>query len=91
MHLAETMRVSLPPPRFKVQLINPGFIRTRLTDKNRFEMPFIMSPEDAARRARRAMESGRFRTDFPLRFALVFRALGLLPDALYFRIVARMR
>ena len=86
-HLAENLRADLDPQRFKVQVINPGFIETRLTEKNDFKMPFIMSAEEAARRTRRIMESGKFRGYFPRRFAMLFQIGRLLPDWLYFRIV----
>lgn len=87
MHLAECLRADLPRGAFKVQAINPGFIETRLTAKNDFKMPFILSPEDAATRTRRLMEGRAFRGYFPRRFAALFRAARLLPDWLYFRLV----
>jgi len=87
MHLAECLRLDLPPKDFCVQTINPGFIETRLTAKNDFEMPHIMTVEAAARTVRQAMESGRFRTDFPSRFAWRFRLARLLPDALFFKLL----
>lgn len=86
MHLAECLRLDLPTPAFCVQTINPGFIETRLTAKNDFEMPHIMTPEAAATVVRQAMENGRFRTDFPGRFAWRFKLARLLPDRLYFRL-----
>ncbi len=85
-HMAESLRADLPDA-IKVQVINPGFIKTRLTDKNDFKMPFILSAEDAAARTVRLMERGRFRGYYPWRFAALFRAARLLPDWLYFRLV----
>lgn len=86
-HLAESLRSDLARDRFRVQVINPGFIETRLTAKNDFKMPFIMTPEAAALRTRKALESGRFRTNFPRRFALLFRLAQFLPDSVYFRVM----
>ncbi len=68
-------------------MINPGFIETRLTEKNDFKMPFIMSPEEAARRTRKLLERSAFRGYYPWGFAQMFRLARLLPDWLYFRIV----
>ncbi|WP_068112074.1 SDR family NAD(P)-dependent oxidoreductase [Tropicimonas marinistellae] len=84
--LAETMRYDCRRTGVTVRLVNPGFIRTRLTDKNNFKMPMLMSPEQAAEHIVRAMKSKRFRTDFPAPFSWAIRALEMLPDALAYRI-----
>lgn len=84
MHLAECLRLDLPSPAFCVQTINPGFIQTRLTAKNDFAMPHIMTAEAAAATVRQAMQNGRFRTDFPSRFAWRFKLARMLPDRLFF-------
>ena len=84
MHLAENIKADLYKTPIKIQLINPGFISTRLTEKNNFKMPFIMSVEDAAKRVIIAMNSNRFQTNFPLIFSLLFRASNLLPAFIYF-------
>ncbi len=84
MHLGQTLNADLGADGWKIQVINPGFIKTRLTDKNTFKMPFIMTPEEAAQRVRKAMQSSRFETYFPTRFAMMFRIMGLLPDKLYY-------
>ena len=84
MHLAENIKADLYKTPIKIQLINPGFIKTRLTEKNNFKMPFIMSVEDAAKRVIFAMNSNRFQTNFPLIFSLLFRASNLLPAFIYF-------
>jgi short-subunit dehydrogenase len=86
MSLAETMKSDLKSTSVEVQLVNPGFIRTRLTDKNNFSMPFIMSPEDAARVMFEHMNGRKFKRSFPTLFSWLFRASQLMPDWLYFRI-----
>lgn len=83
--LAETMRFDLAETGVTVRLVNPGFIKTRLTEKNSFKMPMLMTPEDAASRVVRAMTKRRFRTDFPAPFSWVIRALAFLPDLLIYR------
>ena len=77
------------PHRIKVQLANPGFIKTRLTDKNSFAMPFIMSPEKAADHMLRHMETTRFQYSFPRLFSWVFRGSRFLPERLYFKIFGK--
>ncbi len=86
MHLAESMHADLRGSGVDVQLANPGFIRTRLTDKNDFTMPFLMEPDRAAAEMLTLMRSERFSRSFPWGFSLVFRLGRLLPDALYFRL-----
>ena len=86
MSLAECMYADLRKTGVKVQVVNPGFIKTQLTDKNDFKMPFIMSPEDAAREVFEHMNSDKYKKSFPFAFSLLFRASQFLPDWLYFRI-----
>lgn len=83
--LAETMRHDLRGSGVTVRIVNPGFIKTRLTDKNDFEMPQLMSAETAAHHVLSAMEHRRFRTDFPRPFSWVIKALALLPDWAVYR------
>lgn len=88
MHLAETMRSDLWKTNVDVQLFNPGFIRTRLTDKNTFKMPFLMTTDEAAEIVVSGMKSNRFKNDFPFLFSSVFRLSRLLPQSIYQRIFA---
>ncbi len=88
MALAESLRADLWRSGVKVQLVNPGFVRTRLTDKNDFAMPFIMEPDEAAAAYFAHMNSARFKRSFPTGFSLVFRGSQFLPDWLYYRLFA---
>ena len=83
--LAETMRHDLKGSGVTVRLVNPGFIRTRLTDKNTFKMPQLMTPERAAGHVIRALHRRRFRTDFPAPFAWAIRVFDMMPDWLIYR------
>ncbi|MEX0327181.1 MAG: SDR family NAD(P)-dependent oxidoreductase [Ruegeria sp.] len=83
--LAETMRHDLAGSGVTVRIVNPGFIKTRLTEKNSFKMPMLMTPEDAADRVVKAMSRRRFRTDFPAPFSWVIRLIDYLPDVLVYR------
>jgi short-subunit dehydrogenase len=88
MALAESMYCDLRKSGIDVQLVNPGFIRTRLTDKNDFNMPFIMEPDDAADVMFAHMNTNRFKRSFPTAFSWVFRGSQFLPDWLYYRLFA---
>lgn len=83
--LAETMRHDLKGSGVTLRVVNPGFIKTRLTDKNSFKMPQLMTPEAAAGHVIAAMRSSRFRTDFPRPFSYAIKAFNLLPDWLVYR------
>ena len=89
MSLAECMECDLRNTGVDVQVANPGFIKTQLTDKNDFNMPFIMEPDEAAQIMFDHMKSSGFKRSFPTLFSLVFRGSQFLPDWLYFRIFGR--
>lgn len=88
MHLAESMYADLRGSGVDVQLANPGFVRTRLTEKNSFKMPFLMEPAQAADEMMTLMRSTRFQRAFPAAFALFFRLGNFLPDWAYYRLFA---
>ena len=88
MSLAESMYCDLRGTGVDVQLSNPGFIKTRLTDKNDFAMPQIMDPGQAAQHMFAHMQTGRFSNSFPVPFAWVFRLSQFLPDWAYYRLFA---
>lgn len=89
MSLAECMYCDLRKTGVDVQVANPGFIRTQLTDKNDFNMPFIMEPEEAAEIMYQHMRFGGFKRSFPRLFSMLFRGSQFLPDSVYFRIFGK--
>ncbi|MGI3170241.1 SDR family NAD(P)-dependent oxidoreductase [Pseudooceanicola sp. C21-150M6] len=86
MSLAESLRCDLQNTGIEVQLLNPGYIRTRLTEKNDFKMPAMMEPEEAATKAFEHMNSPSFARAFPSGFSLIFRLARFLPGWAYFRL-----
>jgi len=78
-NLAEILYSDLRPQGLNVYLVNPGFVRTALTDKNDFSMPSIQTPQQAAQHIWRGIIAGRFEIHFPLRFTLWLKILRLLP------------
>ena len=86
MQLCENMFMDAHDTNVKVQQVNPGFIRSRLTEKNDFVMPSLLEPEDAAERIVRAMKGNRFRTSFPTPFQWLFTIGRLLPSRIYRRL-----
>ncbi len=88
MALAESLYADLRGTGIRVQLANPGFIETRLTAKNDFNMPFLMTADAAAAAMFAHMDRGRFKHSFPTVFSWVFRLSQFLPDWAYYRLFA---
>jgi len=91
MALAESMYCDLRGSGVRVQLANPGFIRTRLTDKNDFAMPMLMEPEQAAAAMFALMQTQAFKANFPRSFSWLFRGANFLPDWAYYRTLGASR
>ena len=86
-NLTETLYLDLAPRRIGVYLISPGFVKTPLTDKNKFAMPALISAEEAALAMICGFERGEFEIHFPKRFTRWLKFLRLLPYRLYFPII----
>ena len=89
-NFAETLHLDLRPRNIGVYLINPGFVRTPLTDKNDFKMPALITAEEAADEILRGLRSGRFEIHFPRRFTGTLKLLRHLPYRAYFAVIHRM-
>ena len=88
-NLAETLYLDLLDQRIGVSLICPGFVATRLTAQNQFEMPALITPEQSAHEILRGWAQGKFELHFPRRFTLAMKLLRLLPFRLYRSVVRR--
>ncbi len=86
--LAESLYYDLRKTGVAVQVAHPGFIKTRLTEKNDFKMPYLMSPETASAHMMKHMGSDRFNVAFPRPFSWIFRGAQFLPNWLYYRLFA---
>ena len=85
-NMCEALEPDLARYNVRLRLINPGFVRTPLTDRNEFDMPFLMEVEDAAERMIAKLEDGQFEITFPRRFTWMLKFLRMLPYALYLRL-----
>jgi len=85
----ESLRVELRQTGVKVLTIAPGFVRTPLTAKNPYRMPFLMTPEDFARRAADAIVAGHSYRVIPWQMGVVAKLLRLLPNAIFDRAFGR--
>lgn len=86
-YLAETSYVELRPHGVAVAVVHPGFVETRLTQKNNFKMPAIITPRAAAEATLRGMAQGRFEIHYPKRFTLWLKFLRILPYAIVLRLM----
>jgi hypothetical protein len=60
------MKFAADPLNVTIQVINPGYVKTPLTAKNDFPMPFLMGCDEACRRLCDGLERGGFQIRFPL-------------------------
>ena len=89
-NLAEALKMDLAGTGVDLRVINPGFVRTPLTDKNTFEMPALVEPEQAAEWIIKGLRSKRFEISFPARFVSVLKLLRCLPIAWYLPLVKKL-
>lgn len=88
-HALESIRFDLEPRGITVTIVNPGFVRTPLTDKNRFHMPFLMEVDRAAAIIVAGLERGKKEIHFPRVFSSMLKLARVLPYPLYERIIRR--
>jgi short-subunit dehydrogenase len=78
-NLAETLYAELAAFNIKVSVINPGFVKTRLTDKNNFKMPAMISSDEAAEYIIQGLRENKFEIHFPKKFTMWLKFLRILP------------
>lgn len=88
-NLLEALRLDLWGSNIKLQVINPGFVKTPLTDQNNFPMPSLITAEQAAQAIVNGLAKNRFEICFPWAFTRTLKALRLLPYRLYLPLVHR--
>jgi NAD(P)-dependent dehydrogenase (short-subunit alcohol dehydrogenase family) len=88
-NMCEALRMELGDHGIIVQIVNPGFIKTPLTDRNTFPMPFLMPLDKAVEQFYRGLLTNRFEITFPKRFTWMLKALRLLPYAIYLPLMNR--
>ena len=88
-NFCETLYYDLLPQGISVHMISPGFVATEATAKNDFEMPALISAQEAATEILSGIQAGEFDIHFPKRFSRFLKFLRILPYPLYFWIVRR--
>ncbi|HUL66780.1 MAG TPA: SDR family oxidoreductase [Burkholderiaceae bacterium] len=85
----ECLRVELQRDGISVLTIAPGFVRTPLTARNPYPMPFLMDADKFARAAADAVAAGRTYAVIPWQMGVLAKVLRALPNWLYDRVMAR--
>jgi short-subunit dehydrogenase len=88
-NLAEVLYLDLKDKGLDIYVICPGFVKTPMTDKNDFEMPSIITPEEAAGEIIKGLQKGEFEIHFPKGFTRMLKVLRHLPYSLYFPAIKR--
>jgi len=90
-NLAESLYFDFKRSNVRVCLVSPGFIKTPMTDKNDFKMPFLKTTEYAAERIYDGLiNSNVFEIHFPKSLTLILKILSFLPSKIYFSLVGKM-
>jgi len=87
--MCESLKFDMDKAGVGISAILPGFVKTPLTDKNKFPMPYLMEVADAAKAIINGLEAGRFLIAFPAAFAWQLRLLRILPYPIYFALLKR--
>lgn len=73
-----------------ITVINPGFVKTPATDRNTFEMPFLIGTDEAVDHIMRGIAARKFEISFPWQMSFLIHLLASLPNRLKFAITRRM-
>ena len=90
-NLAESLFFDFKKYNVRVSLISPGFIKTPMTDKNKFKMPFIKSADFAADKIYKGLvKSNAFEITFPKELTLIMKIFKILPYKIYFYLISKL-
>ncbi|MBV7296584.1 SDR family NAD(P)-dependent oxidoreductase [Enterovibrio paralichthyis] len=89
-YLARSLSVDLAHRGVTVSLVSPGFVKTPLTDKNDFEMPMLISPDEASLAIRQGLEKKKAEVHFPKKFSYFLKFISSMPIALQLALVKKL-
>ena len=90
-NLTESLYFDFKRSNVRICLVSPGFIKTPMTDKNDFKMPFLKSAEYAAEKIYDGLiNKNIFEIHFPKSLTLILKFLSFLPNKIYFHLVGKM-
>ena len=84
-NLTESLYLMMNKYGVKVTLINPGFVKTPMTEQNDFNMPFLVMPDKVANRIYKGITKGKkFEISFPRIYIILLKLMRMLPYKIYF-------
>jgi len=90
-NLAESLYFDFGRSNVRVCLVSPGFIKTPMTDKNDFKMPFLKTPEYAAEKIYDGLvNKNSFEIHFPKSLTIILKILSFLPNKIYFGFIGKL-
>ena len=90
-NLAESLYFDFGRSNVRVCLVSPGFIKTPMTDKNDFKMPFLKTPEYAAEKIYDGLvNKNSFENHFPKSLTMILKILSFLPNKIYFGLIGKL-
>jgi len=90
-NLTESLYFDFKKYNVRISLISPGFIKTSLTDKNEFPMPFIKSPKFAADKMYNGLvKSSAFEINFPKELTIILKLLRIMPYRIYLFLIDKL-
>ena len=90
-NLAESLYFDFKKYGVRISLVSPGFIKTPMTDKNDFKMPFLKTSEYAADKIYHGLvKTNVFEIHFPKQLTLILKFLKILPNWLYLKLVGKL-
>jgi len=89
-NLSESLYFDFKKYKVRISLISPGFIKTPLTDKNKFKMPFIKSTQFAANKIYNGLiKSNSFEITFPKELTILMKIFKVLPNRIYLYLIGK--
>ena len=89
-NLSESLYFDFKKYKVRISLISPGFIKTPLTDKNKFKMPFIKSTQFAANKIYNGLiKSNSFEITFPKELTILMKIFKVLPNKIYLYLMGK--
>jgi len=86
-NLCEGIYPELKNNNITLSIINPGFVKTRLTAKNKFPMPFLISQEQASDYIYQGLMAKKFEIHFPKKFTFILKFLRIIPYKIYLSVI----